>query len=68
VNHSIYWENLAPIEEGGGEYPTSDSLFTHQVVKQFGSYEQLIDEFTKKTVPIQDGDGLLMTTLPNLFG
>jgi Fe-Mn family superoxide dismutase len=53
INHSIYWENLAPIGNGGGEYPGEESLFTQQVIKQFGSYENLIDEFTKKTVPIQ---------------
>lgn len=53
INHSIYWENLAPIGQGGGEYPDENSLFTKQVVAQFGSYENLIEEFTKKTVPIQ---------------
>lgn len=53
INHSIYWENLAPIGAGGGEYPAAESALTHQVVKQFGSYETLIDEFTKKTVPVQ---------------
>ena len=26
---------------------------TKQIVSQYGSYENLIDEFTKKTVPIQ---------------
>lgn len=53
INHSIYWENLAPIGQGGGEYPPESSPFTQQVIKQFHSYEQLIDEFTKRTVPIQ---------------
>jgi Fe-Mn family superoxide dismutase len=53
INHSIYWENLAPIGLGGGEYPPEDSLFTQQVLRQFGSYEALIDEFTKKTIPVQ---------------
>lgn len=53
INHSIYWENLAPIGQGGGEYPPESSPFTQQVVKQFHSYENLIDEFTKRTVPIQ---------------
>jgi Fe-Mn family superoxide dismutase len=43
INHSIYWENLAPIGSGGGEYPEESSAFSQQVVKQFGSYEQLID-------------------------
>ena len=53
INHSIYWENLAPIGQGGGEYPDENSPFTQQVVRQFESYDNLIDEFTKKTVPIQ---------------
>ena len=43
INHSIYWENLAPIGNGGGEYPAADSPFTQAVVRQFGGYEQLID-------------------------
>lgn len=38
VNHSIYWENLAPIGQGGGEYPGETSAFTKQVLLQYGSY------------------------------
>lgn len=53
INHSIYWENLAPIGRGGGEYPGEDSPLTHQVTKQFGSYDNLQEELTKKSVPIQ---------------
>ena len=53
INHSIYWENLAPIGQGGGEFPDENSPLTKQVVAQFGSYENLIEELTKKTVPIQ---------------
>jgi Fe-Mn family superoxide dismutase len=53
INHSIYWENLAPIGRGGGEYPGEQSALTQAVVKQFGSYENLQEELTKKTVPIQ---------------
>jgi len=64
INHSIYWENLAPIANGGGEYPASDSLFTQQVIRQFGSYDNLVDEFTKKTVPIQ-GSGWGWLALDN---
>lgn len=43
INHSIFWKNLAPISLGGGKFPESNSPFTHQVIKQFGSYEKLID-------------------------
>lgn len=53
INHSIYWENLAPIGQGGGEFPDDNSPLTKQVKEQFGSYENLIEELTKKTVPIQ---------------
>jgi Fe-Mn family superoxide dismutase len=31
INHSIYWENLAPIGQGGGEYPDENSALTKQV-------------------------------------
>mgnify|MGYP000927363818 CR=1 FL=1 len=53
INHSIYWENLAPIGQGGGEYPPETSPFSQQVEKQFHSFDNLIDELTKRTVPIQ---------------
>jgi Fe-Mn family superoxide dismutase len=53
VNHYIYWENLAPIGQGGGEFPDEASPLTKQVKEQFGSYDGLIKEFTAKTVPIQ---------------
>lgn len=53
INHSIYWENLAPIGSGGGEYPAEDSPFSQAVTRQFGSFDKLIEEMTKRTVPIQ---------------
>ena len=53
INHSIYWENLAPIGQGGGEFPDENSALTKQVKEQFESYENLIEELTKRTVPIQ---------------
>ena len=53
INHSIFWKNLAPIGLGGGELPGKDSLLTQLVLEQFGSYQKLIEEMTKKTVAIQ---------------
>ena len=53
INHSIYWENLAPIGHGGGEYPADSSPFTQQVNSQFGSFDNLVDEMTKRSVPVQ---------------
>lgn len=31
INHSIYWENLAPIGQGGGEFPDDNSALTKSV-------------------------------------
>lgn len=51
INHSIFWNNLAPIGKGGGEAPKGD-LF--QAIKQeFGSLETFIEKFSAQTVAIQ---------------
>lgn len=51
VNHSIFWTNLAPIGQGGGEPPTGDLL---QAIKEtFGSLETLIEKMTTWTGAIQ---------------
>mmetsp|Transcript_12236 Transcript_12236/g.10539 ORF Transcript_12236/g.10539 Transcript_12236/m.10539 type:complete len:147 (-) Transcript_12236:456-896(-) len=52
INHSIFWTNLAPIKKGGGVLPGNDSKLTQQVLRDFGSYENLISELTKKTVGV----------------
>ena len=44
---------MAPIGQGGGEFPDENSALTKQVKEQFESYENLIEELTKRTVPIQ---------------
>ena len=43
VNHSIFWTNLAPPKQGGGELPGANSKLTKIVTKSFGSYDKLID-------------------------
>ena len=43
INHSIYWDNLAPIGSGGGEYPPEESPFSQAVTRQFGSFDKLIE-------------------------
>jgi Fe-Mn family superoxide dismutase len=53
VNHSIYWENLAPIGQGGGEFVDEGSSLTKQIKKQFESYDNLIQQMNKKCEPIQ---------------
>lgn len=51
INHSIFWSNLAPKNEGGGEPPKGE--FAAFLQKQFGSLDQFIQEFSAQTVAIQ---------------
>jgi len=46
VNHSMYWENLAPVKNEGGKLPPEDSPFHKQIVQDWGSFDGLISYFT----------------------
>jgi Fe-Mn family superoxide dismutase len=51
VNHSIFWTNLAPENQGGGESPTGE--LGQAINREFGSLESLIDQLSAKAVAIQ---------------
>jgi Fe-Mn family superoxide dismutase len=51
VNHSIFWTNLAPKNEGGGQPPAGD--LADSINQEFGSLQNLVDQFSTKTVAIQ---------------
>lgn len=51
INHSIFWTNLAPKNQGGGEPPRG--AFATALTAQFHSLDSFIQEFTAKTVAIQ---------------
>ena len=53
INHSIFWTNLAPKNKQGGTLPDSGSALAKQVSRDFGSFDNLIAEFTKKTAGVQ---------------
>lgn len=53
INHSTYWDNLAPVSNGGGKLPDENSELTKLVKQEFGSYEKLIEEFNKRAAAIQ---------------
>lgn len=53
INHAIYWENLTPIKNGGGVLPGADSPLTKAIAEKWGSYDNFIAEFNKRTVAIQ---------------
>ncbi|KAL5476876.1 hypothetical protein ACEPAI_3062 [Sanghuangporus weigelae] len=55
VNHSLFWENLAPCKEKGGKGGQLDSntSFAKAIQEEFGSLQTLIDKFNTATLAIQ---------------
>lgn len=51
VNHSIFWTNLAPQSQGGGELPSG--ALADAIVAKWGSFEAFIETFNGTTAPIQ---------------
>lgn len=51
LNHSIFWTNLAPIGQGGGEMPKGELL--KAIIEQFGSLKLLIEQLSSMTIAIQ---------------
>lgn len=51
LNHSIFWTNLAPQSEGGGEAPTGS--LHDEITKVWGSFDQFVEAFNAKTGAIQ---------------
>lgn len=51
INHSIFWTNLAPKGQGGGEKPTGALL--KAIESKWGSFDKVVEELTAKAVGIQ---------------
>jgi len=51
LNHSIFWTNLAPKQQGGGQAPTGE--FAKQVESDFGSLDSLISQMSSASTGIQ---------------
>uniref|UniRef100_UPI001CB94680 superoxide dismutase [Mn], mitochondrial-like n=1 Tax=Erigeron canadensis TaxID=72917 RepID=UPI001CB94680 len=51
VNHSIFWKNLAPIREGGGEPPHGSLGWA--IDQHFGSMEKLIAKMNAEGAAVQ---------------
>ncbi|KAM7274923.1 hypothetical protein ACFE04_016789 [Oxalis oulophora] len=64
VNHSIFWKNLAPIREGGGEPPNSS--LAGAIDDQFGSFEALIAKMNAEGAALQ-GSGWVWLGLDKEF-
>ncbi|CAH2355356.1 probable superoxide dismutase [Mn], mitochondrial [[Candida] railenensis] len=53
TNHCLFWKNLAPEKQGGGEPPASDSEFAKKIVAQYGSLDNLKTVTNNKLAGIQ---------------
>ena len=51
LNHTIFWENLAPQSAGGGQPPTGP--LAEQIDHQWGSLNNFVSDFSAKTAAIQ---------------
>ncbi|XVF05851.1 hypothetical protein REPUB_Repub05bG0208700 [Reevesia pubescens] len=51
INHSILWQNLAPVTKGGGEPPAG--ALGKAIHTQFGSLERLIDQINMEGAALQ---------------
>ncbi|ORX95626.1 manganese and iron superoxide dismutase [Basidiobolus meristosporus CBS 931.73] len=51
INHSIFWTNLAPIKEGGGELPKGE--LSEAITRDFGSLDAFIKQFNAQTAAVQ---------------
>ncbi|KAI8868127.1 hypothetical protein GQ42DRAFT_103028, partial [Ramicandelaber brevisporus] len=44
LNHVMFWENLAPIKEGGGKLD-NDSAIAHAIERDFGGFTKFVAKF-----------------------
>lgn len=51
INHSIFWTNLAPVNQGGGKPP--EGMLAAAINQEFGSLEKFIETFSAKAIAIQ---------------
>ena len=51
INHSIFWTNLAPENNGGGGLPQGDLAIA--IEQTFGSFDKFVEQFSAAAVAIQ---------------
>jgi len=55
--HKLYFENLAPVNNGGGILPDDKSQLSHAIIKSWGSYQNMIDNFNAVASHLIRGSG-----------
>eukprot|EP00753_Platysulcus_tardus_P003155 PLAT12285.2.p2 GENE.PLAT12285.2~~PLAT12285.2.p2 ORF type:complete len:223 (-),score=108.88 PLAT12285.2:76-744(-) len=74
INHSIFWQNLAPPSKGGGGEPEGELAVA--IAEKWGSFEDFKTLFNAKTAAVQgsgwgwlgwdnENGGLAITAMPN---
>lgn len=53
INHCLFWKNLAPAKQGGGEAPSASSELAKKIQHQYGSLDNLIKITNGKLAGIQ---------------
>lgn len=51
INHALFWQNLAPQKEGGGELP--EGPLSSAIEKEFGSFENFVTQFNAAAAGVQ---------------
>ncbi|QPG74326.1 Superoxide dismutase [Mn], mitochondrial [Brettanomyces nanus] len=52
-NHCLFWDNLSPTKNGGGELPASSSGLYKKVIDEYGSFDNLIKDTNAKLAGVQ---------------
>ena len=53
LNHEFFWDNLAPIGNGGGELPKQGSDLHKMISEEWGSVDSFISHFSANTAAVQ---------------
>jgi Fe-Mn family superoxide dismutase len=53
INHSLFWKNLAPPSQGGGEPPKQGGALDNAIKAQYGSLDNLVQLMNAKLAGIQ---------------
>ncbi|KAK1399032.1 Superoxide dismutase [Heracleum sosnowskyi] len=65
INHSIFWRNLSPVQEGGGEPPKGS--FGGAIDAQFGSLEALVQKMNGEGTALQGSGWVACLIIRNLW-